>query len=440
MDCARCQDELTSFLYGESDDLRSAAMRRHLDGCARCRAELDQLRAARDAVRSSAEADPAPELDAPVLAAAARFAKERRAQAASPSLGRGAERGLATAGAAGASSSIAPPPAGPPWARVVSWLGSMAMRPQVAMALLLVLMVGVGLWYLPQARRAAEWMRAEVAADHDDEPSQLASVDDDADAGSAESLGDPGLPRTLDRGQRRWGRRDPATKAAGSLAPSRGSVPGSPRASEPDDDEPEPEAAPSAPVAVAGADAGTASGQGAGATAVGGTVVPSTDPVGASGSAPPEPVADDAYDEPIAANLYARAMNHYRAGRYGEAIDELGAVTRRSDAASLVPRAYLNLARSHRAAGNLPTAARTYETLLSRYPGFGQRSQAMWEAAVIYRRLGQLGRSRALLERLVDVPSHSARARRELVMVNQGERAAEASTVVDPATAVQGGL
>ena len=72
MDCEKFEDALMDELYGELDEVTSAALRRHASGCARCAERLASLRATRRVVASSAFAQVAPpvDLEARIFAAA----------------------------------------------------------------------------------------------------------------------------------------------------------------------------------------------------------------------------------------------------------------------------------------------------------------------------------------------------------------------------------
>ena len=109
MDCERFDTNLMDALFEELDEVTSAAMKRHADSCDRC-AELESgMRATLDVGQLPLE-QPSDDLEARILAAA--FEAQR----------------------------------GEPWYRKVvrslSWAGSYAMRPQFAMAALLVIVLG----------------------------------------------------------------------------------------------------------------------------------------------------------------------------------------------------------------------------------------------------------------------------------------------------------
>lgn len=115
MDCEKFDDCLMDALYGELDELSLGALRRHVDACARCRGVWDGFESTRRAAVLPLEQPPSG-LRERILAA--ERAEQRQA----------------------------------PWHRKllrgVAWAGSHAMRPQLAMAALFMLVVGSSLLLL----------------------------------------------------------------------------------------------------------------------------------------------------------------------------------------------------------------------------------------------------------------------------------------------------
>jgi hypothetical protein len=115
MDCEKFEQHLMDALYDELDELTHAAFKRHMDGCSRCSSAWNGLRATRDVGVLPLE-EPSDGLEERILAAA-----------------RAAQRKT-------------------PWhrktLRVLAWAGSHAMRPQLAMAALFVLVIGSSLLLL----------------------------------------------------------------------------------------------------------------------------------------------------------------------------------------------------------------------------------------------------------------------------------------------------
>jgi hypothetical protein len=115
MDCEKFEQYLMDALYDELDELTHAAFKRHMDGCSRCASTFSGLRATRD-VGVLPLQEPSPGLEDRILAAS--LAAQQRT----------------------------------PWhrkaLRVLAWAGSHAMRPQLAMAALFVLVIGSSLLLL----------------------------------------------------------------------------------------------------------------------------------------------------------------------------------------------------------------------------------------------------------------------------------------------------
>ncbi|HEX4449134.1 MAG TPA: zf-HC2 domain-containing protein, partial [Polyangiaceae bacterium] len=70
MDCEKFETALMDELYGELDELTSAAAKRHVSGCARCAALIGGLRATRR-VATLPRVEPPEGLEQRILAAAA---------------------------------------------------------------------------------------------------------------------------------------------------------------------------------------------------------------------------------------------------------------------------------------------------------------------------------------------------------------------------------
>ncbi|WP_437827682.1 zf-HC2 domain-containing protein [Sorangium sp. So ce1153] len=144
MDCEKFDQHVMDALYDELDELTYAAMKRHMDSCARCASAFAGLRAARDVGGLPLE-EPSEELEARILEAV------EVAQKKTP-FRRKALRALA-------------------------WAGSHAMRPQLAMAALFVLVIGSSLLLLrPKTGvapvRVTEW--GQPASDQHEPPSVAA--------------------------------------------------------------------------------------------------------------------------------------------------------------------------------------------------------------------------------------------------------------------------
>lgn len=133
MDCEACNGLLLDHLYGELDEARAAAVREHLDACETCAGAFDRLSRGRRAAQALTVVE-APAPDA-VFLAAIRAAAEAQAPPES----------------APVASVVSLDAARPRFPRWLQRAGEVAMRRQVAMAAMFLLMVGFGLSYQFQA-------------------------------------------------------------------------------------------------------------------------------------------------------------------------------------------------------------------------------------------------------------------------------------------------
>ncbi|MBN8613118.1 MAG: hypothetical protein J0L92_21180, partial [Deltaproteobacteria bacterium] len=138
MDCEHCEKSLLELSYGELDESAAATARGHLEGCASCRAAFQKIEIGRAFARKL-ELEPAPSMAKVLAAAREQAAASRAAREQPPEIAtspRTAPRDEATdeGGLAG-------------WLRR---LGAFVMGPQLGVATVLMLVVGIGLWYLPQ--------------------------------------------------------------------------------------------------------------------------------------------------------------------------------------------------------------------------------------------------------------------------------------------------
>lgn len=146
MDCEACTDRLVDLLYGELDEPDAESTRAHLAECESCAGALARLERGRELASFMVMEEPPSAVRNAVLAAAR-------------------ERGAAMRAPTKVPAAIEEPSAREPrrvdhdeedggglWSSFLRWIGGFAMGPQVAMAMMLLLMVGIGLWYLPGMR------------------------------------------------------------------------------------------------------------------------------------------------------------------------------------------------------------------------------------------------------------------------------------------------
>jgi hypothetical protein len=163
MDCEKFEAAMMDELYGELDELTSAAMKRHASGCARCSALLSGFAATRR-LATIPVVDPPAGLEERILAAA-----------------READKVV---------------PIGRRVARVVSLAGRWAMRPQTAMAAVFLVMIGTSALLLT-GRSARAPASAPVTVTEQGSPAAQVAV-----AASATSAATPepyGAPVALDK-------------------------------------------------------------------------------------------------------------------------------------------------------------------------------------------------------------------------------------------------
>lgn len=139
MDCQTCEDLLMDVLYEELDEVRTAAVRKHLEGCASCKASWGRVSGGRSLAASLVPPEAPPVNDA--LRAAIHAAAERYSAPPVSVPVAANDRGVAP---------VIPIESAP--RRIPGWLrrvGEVAMRRQVAMVAISLLTVGVGLRMLP---------------------------------------------------------------------------------------------------------------------------------------------------------------------------------------------------------------------------------------------------------------------------------------------------
>jgi TolA-binding protein len=141
MDCEKFESALIDELYGELDELTSAAAKRHIAGCARCSARIGGLRATRR-VAAVPLVEPSNDLEDRILRATG------RASTASPRRR---------------------------WAHVLSMAGSWAMRPQTAMAAVFLVMIGTSVLLL-RGRSARAPASADVTVTEQGTPAPVAPI------------------------------------------------------------------------------------------------------------------------------------------------------------------------------------------------------------------------------------------------------------------------
>ncbi|HEY3252564.1 MAG TPA: hypothetical protein VGJ91_01400 [Polyangiaceae bacterium] len=342
MDCEKFDRIALDLLYDELDELTNAAARRHMEHCARCRAIGSGLRATRE-VGALPLVEPPEGLELRILQA------EEQATQLLP-IGKRLGRGL-------------------------SLLAGYAMRPQVSMAALLMLMIGSSLFFLRAQPGDREHVLVTERGVPESDNDSVTVVPKKPDAPEPARVASRATPSP--RAEEVSARRDRAV-------------------------EPKPEPALAAPAEQYAA-APAADARGSGAL---GSLGANADDKDLEGNEPSTD-SDASYDAAMAA---------YRDGRYSEAqrrFDEIAAL-----GGPHAANAALYGAQALRRVAGCPTAAPRFEEVHSRYPG-SVGSDAAWQAADCYRSLGELARARQNYEQLSADPSYKTRAKEAIAELDQ---------------------
>ena len=342
MDCEKFDRIVLDLLYDELDELTSAAARRHMEHCARCRAIGSGLRATR-------EVGVLPLVEAPEGLELRILEAEQRATHLLP-IGKRLGRGL-------------------------SLLAGYAMRPQLAMAALLMLMIGSSLFFLraqPGDRDREHVLVTERGVpESDNEPVAVVAKKLDTQEPSRSAPKAASAPHT-DEG---YARRDRASDAKGEARPQAFAQ------------------APAPPAAIG--------------EARGGALGSAADDKDLEG-------ADQVLNDSDA--NYDAAMAAYRDGRYSEAERRFGEISNQGGAHAA--NAALYQVQALRMVSGCPTAAPRFEEVHGRYGG-SVGNDAAWQAADCYRSLGELARARQNYEELANDPSYKARAKEAIAELDQ---------------------
>jgi TolA-binding protein len=316
-------------LYDELDELTSAAAKRHVEHCARCREIQSELRATR-AVGVLPHLEPPPDLETRILEA------ERAAHARLP-LRKRAGRGI-------------------------SILAGYAMRPQLAMAALLLLMVGTSLLLLRARPGDRESVQVTERGVPESEGASVAIVP---------------VPEKV---------------ASDTAAEAHGAKLGR---SKKESREADDQAFAAAPQAAAGEETEKNRERG------------DEQDKGADGG------SDGIYD---------RGLDAYRAARYPEAIKDFDEVA--AGGGRQAPSAALFAAQAVRKSSGCSQAAPRFEAVSSRFRGGGIGHEATWQAADCYRALGRSDDARRAYTQLLDVAGYGQRAQLALASLDTGDRVA----------------
>jgi hypothetical protein len=359
MDCEKFESAMMDELYGDLDELTSAAAKRHVAGCARCAALFGGLRATRRVATLPWLEVPAG-LEERVLAAA------REAQKVVPMRRRAAY--------------------------VLSVAGSWAMRPQTAMAALFLVMIGSSVLLLRGRSARAPAASSEVTVIEQGAPAPVAApvaaATPTSSPTTATNAAAPSLPRHALEAKP-----PPAAMASGAAwadDDARRAV-AKEKAAEP--------RAETTPLTGIG-----------GATGAAANVPMSREPASLSQAATPQGAQGAASAEGLS---FDGALQSYRGGRYDDA-------ARAFD--SLAPgdaNADLWAARAVREGKGCRNALARFDRVARRAAGTAPGWDALLEGALCYRNIGDFDNARVRLKELLKVDSHRDRAQAELDRINQ---------------------
>jgi predicted anti-sigma-YlaC factor YlaD len=363
MDCEKFESAMMDELYGELDELTSAAVKRHVAGCARCTALIGGLRATRR-VAVVPLVDPPADLEERILAAT------REAQKVVP-LGRRV-------------------------ARAVSLAGSWAMRPQTAMAALFLVMIGTSVLLL-RGKSSRAPATADVTVTEQGAPAPVASAAatstalDQATTITAASAA-PAAHAVETKPPQPSSPADPAEDMR--LARGKGAF-----AKEKDDD------GLSGGIANAAAPAGAPN-----------MLPPATQAAPVAGFGQAGGGAQQV-DKKAQLSPFDTALQSYRGGRFDEAAHAFDGL------AGADPSAELWAARSVRESKGCRNAVARFDKVAQRAGGTAPGWDALLEGSLCYRAIGDFGNARVRLNALLTVDSHKDRARAELDRINQLQQA-----------------
>jgi TolA-binding protein len=375
MDCDKFEATMLDELYGELDELTLAASRRHVGGCARCGALMAGLRATRKLVTL------------PVLAPSAGFegrllsAVEAAEKATKPTFN---------------------------FARLISLAGTWAMRPQTAMAAVLLLMVGTSSVFLSR----------KVTSSTSSASSAFTSftVTENGVPAAAASAAAPLPAEALDTRAAAAAHGVPTVAAAAparladnlstdnSVGPGTAAVSGGPQG-----------LSALGHAVVKSAPRRVGGGQGMFDDVGGGVrAVPSPSKDGEFAPPPPPAFATRPPEPGASPSAFDAAKDLYHQGDYAAATQAFDGLAAGGDA-----NAALWAAKSARdGAEGCGGAAGRFDQVATSAWGTSVGYEATFEAASCYARMGQADAARTRYARLLTVPSYAARAQSGIIAVS----------------------
>lgn len=366
MNCEKFEPMLLDELYGELDEVTSAAVKRHVASCSRCAGLLNGMRATRRAATSALSMTEVPAgLEDRILSAVA----------------------------------STPPPVQPGRAaHVLSWAGRWAMRPQTAMAAVFLLMIGTSAFVIRSRRSEPAFA---VSVTENGEPSVAASAVADYEsldnkaAAAAHGAGTPaaiGRPASPAMPVPTVAAKSAAESEEGALA-ARGSVGSGTRARDLQGVDGDDEAK------LARSEIANAAG-----------------PAGAP--EPPSDLAPSQKGAPAkrsqAQDSFSAGMSAYRSRDFGEAVRQFDEAAKSGD-----QNAALWAAKSVRDGSGCAAAIGRFDAVASKSNGTWLGNEATLESARCQIATGQLDSARTKLTKLTHVTSHATAAQQALAELDQ---------------------
>lgn len=380
MDCETFENLIIDELYGELDELTSAASKRHVAGCVRCASLIGGLRATRRlAVLPSIE--PPVDLESKIMAAAL------EAQKVVPFRTR--------------------------LSRAVSRAGSWAMRPQNTMAASFLLMIGVSLVLLRTRTMSSSPSASQVSVTESGTPAAASAapttipteaMDMQAAANAHGMLESERKATTAQAPAPLVAEKGAASESALARGESNGLVDDSNRMQGGGADQPA-----------------------TGFSATGGGVSGSAGMPMATAAPPPAPGGGAA-----PSSAFTDAMTAYRAKNYEEATREFDALAGAGD-----NTAALWAARSVREQSGCVAAVNRFDQLSGRAFGTSPGYDATYESGECYKSMGAFDAARQRFSRLLTVPAYAQRAQNELAKMANPAAQAKPSRAAAPLPAQQ---
>ena len=405
MDCEKFDPLLLDELYGELDEVTSAAVKRHVSGCARCASVLNGM-------KSTRRLAVLPTLELPDGLEDRILASVKEAHKVVPIQSRAS--------------------------RALSWAGMWAMRPQTAMAAVFLLMIGTSAFVI-RSRHSSERAAAVSITEQGIPAGQVASNDDheSLDSKAAAAAHGPNQPAPTTAPPVAAAPGGPVASAGGALAfgdPMAGTMDGitagKGRVGASNTKEDNSGLLGSALVAAddkrkdeAQGGRGTAEKKRAAPSEISNAAAPAGAPVVAADgdyaprsqtlAPPPSKSAQDQQQQ----DGFSAGMAAYRSRNFAEATRQFDSAARTGD-----QNAALWAAKSVKDGnGGCGAALPRFDAVAQRAGGTGSwvGSEAQLEAARCQIASGQLDSARDRLSRLTGVPSHAAPAQQALNELNQ---------------------